>query len=155
METFATVRELGVKYNAGTEITLSKEKTLNSSRLMNEAFRKLFDGDTLDYKESFHVIYLDTSLKPIAHAKVGEGGLNFVAVDVRIVFSQALLVGATNIVLCHNHPSNSMTASDADKQITKKFVEAGKVLDIKVLDHLIICPNGNYLSFTDEYLMPN
>jgi DNA repair protein RadC len=57
-----------------------------------------------------------------------------------------------NLIVCHNHPSGILQASDADKQITRKLKEAGKMLDVNVLDHLIVTNNG-YLSFADEGIL--
>ena len=70
-------------------------------------------------------------------------------VDVRLVFKAALELGATALILCHNHPSGNLTPSDADKQITRKLKTAGQNLDIHVLDHVIVAENG-YYSFNDE-----
>ncbi len=73
-------------------------------------------------------------------------------VDVRLIFKNALEIGATGIVLCHNHPSGALKASDADIKITKKIKLAAESLDITILDHLIITEHG-YLSFTDEGIL--
>jgi len=54
------------------------------------------------------------------------------------------------IILTHNHPSGTLKASEADKQITNKIKRAAELLDIKLLDHLIIVPNGDYYSFADN-----
>ena len=72
--------------------------------------------------------------------------------DVRIVLKIALEVGATGIILVHNHPSGTLNPSEADKQLTKKLKTAGESLDIKVLDHLIITEKA-YFSFADENLL--
>jgi DNA repair protein RadC len=70
-------------------------------------------------------------------------------VDVRLVFKMALELGATALILCHNHPSGTLIPSDADKQITRKLKAAGQNLDIQVLDHIIVTENG-YFSFNDN-----
>ena len=67
--------------------------------------------------------------------------------------SWALKTAATAIVLAHNHPSGNLQASKADEEITQKIKKACEYLDIKVLDHLIIVPEGKYLSFTEEGLL--
>jgi len=73
-------------------------------------------------------------------------------VDTRLVFKTALEHHATSVVLTHNHPSGKLMASDADKQITRKLQEAGKHLDILVLDHIIVT-EINYFSFADEGIL--
>ena len=145
-----TIRELGVKYNAGVEIELDKTATLNSSKMMHTAFRKIFNADTIDYRETFHVIFLNNSLKPIAHTKIADGGTDAIMVDVKLIFSQALVTGANHIVLAHNHPSGVETFSGADINLTRKLMEGAKLLDLHILDHLILMPNGNYISYLDE-----
>ena len=82
-------------------------------------------------------------------AQLSKGGITGTVVDIRIIFKLAFEQNATAIILTHNHPSGKLMASDADLQITKRIKEAGKTLEIQVLDHLIITETG-YLSFQDE-----
>ena len=72
--------------------------------------------------------------------------------DTRLVFKNALAQGATALILVHNHPSGTLKPSQADKDITKKIKQAGLLLDIKVLDHLIVTEK-TYFSFADESLI--
>ncbi|MES2545125.1 MAG: DNA repair protein RadC [Bacteroidota bacterium] len=98
--------------------------------------------------EEFWVLYLNNSNKVISKSQLSKGGITGTIVDVRLVFKMALEMGATSIILCHNHPSGNLKASDADKQITKKLKTAGQSLDIQILDHLIVTENS-YFSFAD------
>ncbi len=99
--------------------------------------------------EEFWVLYLNNSNKVIYKSQLSKGGITGTVVDVRLIFKTALEHNATAIILSHNHPSGVLQASEADKQITRKLKEAGKSLDISVLDHIIIAENG-YLSFMEE-----
>tara|TARA_R110000868_G_scaffold65177_2_gene195338 strand:- start:879 stop:1571 length:693 start_codon:yes stop_codon:yes gene_type:complete len=99
--------------------------------------------------EEFWIVYLNNSNKILSKAQLSKGGITGTLVDVRIVFKSALELGATGLILCHNHPSGTLVPSEADKQITKKLKSAGDSLEIKVLDHLIITET-NYFSFVDE-----
>lgn len=99
--------------------------------------------------EEFWIVYLNNSNKILSKSQLSKGGITGTLVDVRIVFKSALEMGATGLILCHNHPSGTLVPSDADKQITKKLKLAGDSLEIKVLDHLIITET-NYFSFVDE-----
>jgi DNA repair protein RadC len=83
---------------------------------------------------------------------LSKGGITATLVDVRLIFKHALEIGATGIVLCHNHPSGTLKASDADIKITRKIKLAADSLDITILDHLIITEHG-FLSFTDEGIL--
>ena len=77
------------------------------------------------------------------------GGITGTLVDTRLVFKKAIEAGAVAMVLAHNHPSGTLQPSVQDKSLTHKLIEAGKLLDIKVLDHLIITQQSFY-SFADE-----
>lgn len=99
--------------------------------------------------EEFWIVYLNNSNKVISKSQLSKGGITGTLVDVRLVFKNALEIGATSLILCHNHPSGTLIPSDADKQITKKLKLAGDSLEIKVLDHLIVTETS-YFSFVDE-----
>lgn len=102
--------------------------------------------------EEFWVIYMNNSNKVIYKSQLSKGGITGTLVDVRLVYKMALEMGATALILCHNHPSGTLVPSDADKHITKKVKTAGESLEIKVLDHLIVTERS-YFSFADEGLM--
>lgn len=102
--------------------------------------------------EEFWVLYLNNSNKVIQELPLSKGGITGTLVDVRLAFKQALQLGATAVILVHNHPSGNLQPSTADKQLTQKFKTAGESLDIKVLDHIIITEKS-YFSFADEAIL--
>ena len=85
----------------------------------------------------------------MAKTQISKGGLTATIVDVRLLFKRALELASVGLIVCHNHPSGKLQASDADIQITKKLKEAGRSLDIQILDHVIITEHS-YFSFADE-----
>lgn len=99
--------------------------------------------------EEFWIIYLNNSNKIIKKDQLSKGGITGTLVDVRLVLKNALEVGATSLILAHNHPSGTLNPSEADKHITQKLKLAAQSLDIKVLDHLIVTEKA-YFSFADE-----
>lgn len=99
--------------------------------------------------EEFWVLFLNNSNKIISKSQLSKGGISATVVDVRLVFKMALEIGATALILCHNHPSGSLIPSEGDKEITKKIKIAGNSLDVKILDHIIITET-KYYSFVDE-----
>lgn len=99
--------------------------------------------------EVFAVVFLNRSNKIKHFEIISKGGLTHTVVDPRIIFLKAIEVQATSIVLCHNHPSGNLRPSKADEEITLKLKNAGKLLDINVIDHLIVSDEG-YYSFADE-----
>ncbi len=135
--------ELGRRRRAEDVVQLTK---ITSSKMIFELMQPII-GE-LPHEE-FWVLYLNNSNKVLFKSQLGKGGITGTLVDVRLVFKAALEIGATALILCHNHPSGTLMPSDADKQITKKLKAAGQNLDINVLDHIIITENGFY-SFNDD-----
>lgn len=99
--------------------------------------------------EVFAVVFMNRSNKIKHFEIISKGGLTHTIVDPRIIFLKAIEVQATSLVLCHNHPSGNLRPSRADEEITAKLKNAGKLLDINVIDHLIVSDEG-YYSFADE-----
>jgi DNA repair protein RadC len=102
--------------------------------------------------EEFWVLLLNRNNLVIDRFMASSGGISGTVIDVRLIMKRALEKLACSIILCHNHPSGNLIPSDADKEITRKVKEAGKQLDMPVLDHLIIA-NDSYFSFADEGLL--
>jgi DNA repair protein RadC len=110
-----------------------------------KAFKKLGECD----KERFYSILLDTKNKVIGVDLVSQGSLDSTLVHPREVFKSALLASASSIIFVHSHPSGDPEPSETDRELTKKLKEAGKLLDISVLDHVII-GRDKYYSFKKE-----
>ena len=102
--------------------------------------------------EEFWVIILNRSNQVIARQPVSSGGVSGTVADPKMIFKKALDYLASSIILVHNHPSGNINPSEADKQLTNKMKEAGKFLDIPVLDHVIFT-DTNFFSFADEGLL--
>ncbi len=128
-----------------TEEALERKK-ITSSASVFELMQPII-GEL--YHEEFWIIYLNNSNKVIEQLQLSKGGITGTLVDVRITLRKALEVGATSIILAHNHPSGTLRPSEADKQLTQKLKTAAQSLDIKVLDHLIVTEKS-YFSFADE-----
>ena len=82
-----------------------------------------------------------------------KGGISGTIVDVRLILKDAILNKASAIILAHNHPSGELKPSESDKQITEKIIQSARIMDIKVIDHVIISGTGGYYSFCDEGLI--
>jgi DNA repair protein RadC len=81
---------------------------------------------------------------------ISKGGINSTVTDVRIILQYAIKANASGIVICHNHPSGNLQPSESDIEITRKIKESGNVMDVQLLDHLIMVPEGKYYSMGDE-----
>ena len=99
--------------------------------------------------EECWVILMNQSAKVIAVENVSRGGITGTMVDVRMVLRTALLKQATTIALCHNHPSGNTRPSRDDDNLTKRLFEAGKIMQIRLVDHVIVTETG-YYSYADE-----
>lgn len=141
--TILAAMELGRRRGSEEEVDLKK---ITSSKSVFDIMQPII-GELIH--EEFWVLYLNNSNKVIYKSQLSKGGITGTVVDSRLVFKTAFEQNAVSIILCHNHPSGLLQASEADKQITKKIKDAGKTLDVNVLDHLIIT-NSGYLSFADD-----
>ncbi|NTU98374.1 MAG: JAB domain-containing protein [Chlorobiaceae bacterium] len=103
--------------------------------------------------EEFHSVYLNTKNEIIGMEMISKGTLNASLVHPREVFKGALLANANALILVHNHPSGHAEPGDADRMVTEKLVEAGKILDVKILDHVIIASRSCYFSFFEHALL--
>jgi DNA repair protein RadC len=105
-----------------------------------------------DYRyEVFGVVFLNRANAIINFEIISEGGITGTVADPRIILKKALQEDAVSIILCHNHPSGNLQPSKQDIELTGKIREAGKFLDINVIDHIIVSENG-YFSLADAGL---
>ena len=102
--------------------------------------------------EEFWAVFLNQNNRIVGKARLSAGGINQSVVDVRILFKTALEHLSTAIAIAHNHPSGNLKPSQEDLRITKQIADAGKILNIQLLDHLIISQNA-YFSFADENIL--
>ncbi len=144
--TIVAALELGRRRR--TEEAMEKKK-ITSSASVFELMQPII-GD-LPHEE-FWIVYLNNSNKVIDRYQLSKGGITGTLVDVRLALKMALELGATSIILVHNHPSGNLNPSNSDKQLTQKLKTAGESLDIKVLDHVIVT-DKSYFSFADEGLL--
>jgi DNA repair protein RadC len=102
--------------------------------------------------EEFWILFLNRSNKVISRMKLSQGGISGTVTDVRMVMKKAIEYLASGIIVCHNHPSGNLNPSESDSKITQKIKEAGNLMDIQLLDHLIIS-DRDYYSFADNGLI--
>ncbi len=103
-------------------------------------------------KEHFVVFYLDTRNQEIKREIISVGTLNASLVHPREVFEPAVRNLAAQIVIAHNHPSDNADPSEEDIVLTKRLAEAGRILDIEIVDHVIVSQSG-YVSFKEKKLI--
>jgi DNA repair protein RadC len=145
------VNEISIKYQGNFKMNQAPKITSSNSAV--ELLFESWDKDRIGLQECFKVMLLNNSNKVKGIFEVSTGGITGTLVDVRILFAVILKSLTTSIILAHNHPSGNLKPSEADKQLTNKIKNAGEFLDIKLLDHLIIIPDGDYFSFADEGIL--
>lgn len=153
METLHTelqVPSMELVYRPGFRIT--ERPKVSSSKMAYNVFRNHWNDDTIFLCEKFKVMCLNNAARVLGIYEVSSGGSTATVVDPKMIFVPAILSCATAVILAHNHPSQNLIPSQEDKMLTKKISEAGKFLDIRVHDHLII-GNEHYYSFADEGLL--
>jgi len=124
----------------------SRTQKISSSKEVADLF--IPDLTDLTYEE-FWILLLNRANAVIGKHQISKGGVTGTVVDPKVVFKKAVDCMASGIILCHNHPSGNLSPSDADISLTRKISDAGRLLDIQVLDHLIIA-GEKYYSFADE-----
>jgi DNA repair protein RadC len=148
METTETyLNELSITYTK----KLFNQVSIKCSRDAELVIRDMYNHtkSEIELKEYFFIILLNRANEVIGYYKLSEGGIHSADVDLRIAFATALKSLAVGIIMVHNHPSGNLVASEQDIKLTKKFINAGDMLDIKVFDHIIIS-SQSYYSLSDE-----
>ena len=108
--------------------------------------------EEINIRESMKVLYLNRANKVLGIYELSKGGISSTVIDIRLLFATALKSLSCSVILLHNHPSGNLQPSQADINITNKINEAGKLLDILVLDHIILTEDS-YFSFQEEGLI--
>jgi DNA repair protein RadC len=103
-------------------------------------------------REEFWVLMLNNACRLKSCERLFSGGIDGTTVDLRVLFGRALEEKANLLIVAHNHPSGNARPSEQDVALTRRIDEGAKTLDMKLLDHLIVCASG-YYSFADEGLL--
>lgn len=141
------VSEVELTYK--NNVPYNQRQKISNSQGAYEILTNLFPENTMDYREIFIVLYLNRANQVLGYSVISQGGTSNTTVDIKMIIQTALLANASCIMLAHNHPSGNVQPSSDDNKITKRIMEAAKLFDITVLDHLIIT-SENYYSFTDN-----
>ena len=152
-DSISRVGEVKIGYVTGTPPTKEDLPEIHSSREIRDFILEHTDDFLTSLREFFGVVYLSRKNKILGwDLALFSGGIAGTVADVRIILAGALGLGASSIILTHNHPSGNTQPSIADKDITNKIQNAAKVMDIRILDHVIIGIGYDYFSFADENL---
>lgn len=148
MEMQYQVHEIGLTYKKLED----RVETILNSNIAFDFIRPFFEPYN-GIREAVFAIYLNHANQIIGVQRISEGGISGASVDIKIVLKGALNILASSVILAHNHPTGTLKASIADKQITSKIKEACKIIDLELLDHLILGSNTTFYSFADEGIL--
>lgn len=150
MNNLLTVSEIALSYK--TKVKASARPKITSSKDAYEILKNAWSEDDIEFVEKFKIILLSKANRVLGICEISSGSVCGTVVDPKLVFAAAIKGNASAVILSHNHPSGNLQPSEADKNLTKKLVEGGKILEVQVLDHIIVTTEGHF-SFADECLM--
>lgn len=143
----AKLRKIKLTFGKGVEPTLGK---ITHSGKAAEICRDCYQQDQIQIREQMYALYLNRDNRVLGCYEVSKGGVSSTLVDVKLVLAPAITALASAMILTHNHPSGNLTPSRSDLDITKRVLEAARIFDIALLDHIIINPEGGFYSFADH-----
>src|SRR5450759_2074890 len=142
-----------VKLSYRSKVKASDRLQVKCSKDASDIFRENWSLESIAHIEEFKVLLMNRSNKVLGIASISKGGISGTVTDIRIIFQYAIKANASGLICCHNHPSFNLNPSESDTRITQKIKEAGNLLDIPLLDHIIISPDNDYYSFADNGLL--
>ncbi|MCG2459484.1 JAB domain-containing protein [Flavobacteriaceae bacterium F89] len=145
------VNEIKISYCE--KLGIIDSEPLNAPHKVAELLYQNWDKCTIGLHETFKVLLFNQGNRVKGVYQASTGGLTGTLVDLRLLFAVVLKSVSTSIVVAHNHPSGTNRPSDADKKLTHRIQKAAELFDIIVLDHIIILPNGNYFSFSENGIL--
>lgn len=144
------VPEISIRKEPG--LTMPEKIKVNSSTSVANLFKQIV-GDQVTIQEHFVVLYLNTTYNLVGFYKHAKGRIDATLADRRLIIGLALKSLATVIIIGHNHPSGSAAPSDGDRKLTQAFMDACKLMEITLLDHIIFTESNYYYSFADEGIL--
>lgn len=150
MQSLFSVAEVELVYR--NKIKPTDRIKITSSQNAFDVFLSAWDQNKIELVEQFYILLLDRGNLCLGISNTATGGISACVVDPKIVFATALKAKASAMIMAHNHPSGNLKPSNADIELTAKLKEAGKFLELNILDHLVITPTA-YYSFADDGLM--
>ena len=141
------IAEIQISYSA--KVAKKFRIKINKSEDAYLSLLNSWNKDLIELQEEFKILLVNNANEVLGIQNLSKGSTNGVTVDVKLLFAVALKACATGIIIAHNHPSGSLKPSESDRNLTKKIKESGKLLDIKLLDHLIVTKDS-YFSLADN-----
>jgi DNA repair protein RadC len=132
------------------KVRASDRIKISCSRDAYKIFMKNWNPEIIEFVEEFKILLMNRSNTVLGILEISKGGISGTVTDVRLVFQAAIKGNASGIICAHNHPSGNLNPSESDTRLTQKLKEAGNLMDIQLLDHLILSTDGEFYSFADN-----
>jgi DNA repair protein RadC len=136
-----------------SKVKASDRKRISSSRDAHKLIKENWNPDTIEHVEEFKVLLMNRSNSVLGIMDVSKGGISGCSVDIRVIFQAAIKANASGIIISHSHPSSNLNPSESDTRLTQKIKEAGNIMEIQLLDHIILTPDEDYYSFADNGIL--
>lgn len=133
-----------IKLSYSTNVKASSRPQVKCSADTFRILVQSWDASQIEFREEFKALLLNRANRVLGLVNISTGGVAGTVADPKLIFSAAIKANASSIILAHNHPSGNLKPSQADLHLTNKCTQAGKLLDISILDHLIITAEGYY-----------
>jgi len=133
-----------------TKVKASERPQIKDSRDAFELLYLSWNLDSIEHIEEFKIMLLNRCNKVLGIATISKGGISGTVIDVKLILQYAIKANASAIIISHNHPSGGKEPSEADISITKRIKEAGNIMDLKLLDHIILIPEEEFYSMADN-----
>jgi DNA repair protein RadC len=144
------VAEIQLTYKSN--VKPSQRPRISGSRDAFNILKENWDHGKIEFVEQFKAMFTNRANRVLGILDVSTGGVTGTVADPRVIFAAGIKAGACGVIVAHNHPSGNLLASQSDIELTKRLKEAGKILEIQLLDHVIVTSEG-YFSFADEGLI--
>jgi DNA repair protein RadC len=149
-ETWQIAAEVELIYK--TKVKSSDRPRISSSNDSYQLFKRMWTTDKIEFVEQAKVLLLNRANRVLGIYDISTGGVTGTVVEIKHIFAAAIKSNACAVIIAHNHPSGSIKPSRADEELTHRIRQAGLLLDIRLLDHIIVTTES-YYSFADEGLV--
>ena len=151
MQQQITVSEVQLTYK--NRVKASERMKITCSRDAYKIFMDNWNPEIIEFVEEFKILLMNRSNAVLGILEISKGGISGTVTDVRVVFQDPIKGNASGLICAHNHPSGNLNPSESDTRLTQKLKEAGNIMDMQLLDHLILSTEGDYYSFADSGLL--
>ena len=150
-EMINTVAEISLSYNY--KVKAKDRVKATSAEELSKAFFGVYDKGSIEVNETSYCAILDNRMSIIGIIKIGEGDNTGSIMNINRAFQAAIMCNGKHIAICHNHPSGNLKPSEPDKKMTRLFFDSAKLLNMRLIDHIILGPDGDYFSFNENGMM--